>query len=284
MEALGWRGAWGFYEAADYLRPGEDGAPALVKSHMAHHQGMALCALCNALTGNSLRRDFMALPRARALSLLLEERPATREPGRRPPARAAPAARGPGPAPRRRHGAWPETHLLTGGGATALCTADGAVHYAGSASTPPAFPATCAARTPAACICGTRTRRGGRVGGAGSRVGFEPGVMHSVTRLGRVEAAMAVGVSPEDGTLLRVVELRNAGELAARLALSDVVPVALAEPEDYRAHRRFKACSWRATRWATALLFRAGPAAAARAGPSWSTVASDGGSDLGDGL
>ena len=86
MEKMGWSGKWGLYEAADYVRPearraasplgrreaspSGGGSPALVMSHMAHHQGMALCALCEVLTGHSLRRDFMAMPQARALSLL----------------------------------------------------------------------------------------------------------------------------------------------------------------------------------------------------------------------
>ena len=54
MARLGWRDDQGFYEAADALRPDADGAPSLVKSHMAHHQGMALCAICNTLTGDAL--------------------------------------------------------------------------------------------------------------------------------------------------------------------------------------------------------------------------------------
>ena len=122
MRQLGWSGQWGLYEAADYLRPEADGGPAVVASHMAHHQGMVLCALCNALTDNSLRADFMALPPARGLSLLLEERAcaaAPRQPARRSSRRLE--------APRDRSGQWgdplartPRTHLLHGGCMTAL--------------------------------------------------------------------------------------------------------------------------------------------------------------------
>ena len=71
MQAAGWRGEYGLYEAADYLRFGETGAPAVVRSYMAHHQGMALCALCNALADDALCRAFRRIPEARALSLLL---------------------------------------------------------------------------------------------------------------------------------------------------------------------------------------------------------------------
>ena len=240
MEALGLRGAWGFYEAADYLRCGLDGAPALVKSHMAHHQGMALCALCNALTGNSLRRDFMAIPQARALSLLLQERPCD-APGRRKPERRREAAE---PAPRLlRMARGPvEMHLLSGAGATALCTSDGAAHYTRFGVDATRFAGNLRSRRDRACVHLLDRDTGISVilGGKGSRVGFEPGLMHSVTRLGRVEAAMAVGISPEDGTLVRVIELDNHGASPVRLMLTDVVPVALCRREDFEAHPGFQ--------------------------------------------
>ncbi len=242
MEELGWRGAWGFYEAADYHRPGADGAPALVKSHMAHHEGMALCALCNALTGFSLRRDFMAIPEARALSLLLEERaceaPVPRRMERREPRKE------PSPQLARRvcPGNVPQTHLLFGAGATALCTSDGAVHYSRFGVDATRFAGDLQRRPHRACVH-LRDMTGGEcrvLGGADSRIGYEPGLAQSATRLGGVEAAMAVGVCPEDGTLIKWVELRNRGERPVRLALADVAPAALACPEDYRAHPAFQ--------------------------------------------
>ena len=71
MRDLGWMDEYGFYEAADYR---DGGRPRLVKSHMAHHQGMILCCICNALKDNALSRSFMEIPGARALELLLQER------------------------------------------------------------------------------------------------------------------------------------------------------------------------------------------------------------------
>ena len=41
---------------------------------MAHHQGMALCAIANALTGGVLERTFEKDPRVRAIEPLLEEK------------------------------------------------------------------------------------------------------------------------------------------------------------------------------------------------------------------
>ncbi len=72
----GCAGAYGFYEAVDYtptrLPPGE--SSAIVRSFMAHHQGMSLLALDNLLHGNPMLRRFMACPMLKAADLLLQER------------------------------------------------------------------------------------------------------------------------------------------------------------------------------------------------------------------
>lgn len=73
LKREGLKGMFGMYEAADYT---QRDIPETVYCYMTHHQGMALCALCNALTGNRLNEFFMAHPRERALSLLLNEKQA----------------------------------------------------------------------------------------------------------------------------------------------------------------------------------------------------------------
>ncbi len=76
MAALGWTGEFGYYEAADY-RSGKQ--PQLVRSWMAHHQGMSLLAITNLLRQNVFQRWFHAHPRVRAAELLLHERPLAKE-------------------------------------------------------------------------------------------------------------------------------------------------------------------------------------------------------------
>ncbi|NYF80287.1 glucoamylase family protein [Granulicella arctica] len=76
MAALGWVGAYGFYEAADYIDGKE---PQLVRSWMAHHQGMSLLALLNLLRNNIVQRWFHANPRVRAAELLLHEKPVSKD-------------------------------------------------------------------------------------------------------------------------------------------------------------------------------------------------------------
>lgn len=124
MQRLGWEDGHGFFEAADWEK---DHRPRVVQSHMAHHQGMILCALCNALENGALTRAFMALPAAKANACLLWER-APRHARRRialpPPRQEEAAAAFPPPRPAR-SGLPPETQLLSGGGARWLLTSLG---------------------------------------------------------------------------------------------------------------------------------------------------------------
>ncbi len=72
MASMNWLGNYGFYEAADYTATQQ---PELVRSWMAHHQGMCLLALTNLLKNNVVQRWFHSTPRIRAAELLLHEKP-----------------------------------------------------------------------------------------------------------------------------------------------------------------------------------------------------------------
>jgi cyclic beta-1,2-glucan synthetase len=69
-------GPYGFYEAVDFTRDRllEKRGSAVVRSFMAHHQGMGLVALANCLLGEPMPRRFHAEPMVRATELLLQER------------------------------------------------------------------------------------------------------------------------------------------------------------------------------------------------------------------
>ena len=76
LAALGACGRFGFYEALDYTRArlpeGKD--VAIVRAYMAHHQGMTIVAIANALLDGSMRARFHAEPIIQATELLLQER------------------------------------------------------------------------------------------------------------------------------------------------------------------------------------------------------------------
>jgi cyclic beta-1,2-glucan synthetase len=76
MHQLGWLGDYGFHEAADYT-PFSEIHPEkfeLVRSWMAHHQGMILLSVCNLLAGSAVQNLFHAEPMVAATERLLQER------------------------------------------------------------------------------------------------------------------------------------------------------------------------------------------------------------------
>ena len=76
LNAEGFGGEFGFYEAIDYTpsRAAHDGGRAVVKSYMAHHQGMSLLALAYVRLDRPMQRRFLADPMFKATELLLQER------------------------------------------------------------------------------------------------------------------------------------------------------------------------------------------------------------------
>ncbi len=88
MVKLGWTGAYGLYEAADYSQSLKQ--PTLVREWMAHHQGMSLLAILNLLEDGAVQRWFHANPHLQATELLLHEKP-IREATLKQELKAAPA-------------------------------------------------------------------------------------------------------------------------------------------------------------------------------------------------
>ena len=69
------RGRYGFYEALDYTpsRLPENASVAIVRAFMAHHQGMTIVAIADALLDGAMRARFHAEPMVQATELLLQE-------------------------------------------------------------------------------------------------------------------------------------------------------------------------------------------------------------------
>ncbi len=75
MQQEGWLTPYGFYEAVDFTpgRTTRAAGPAVVHSYMAHHQGMSLVAIGQALLGRPMHRRFLANPHLASTTLLLQE-------------------------------------------------------------------------------------------------------------------------------------------------------------------------------------------------------------------
>ena len=76
MSAAGFVGRYGFYEAIDFTPARQRrGQPhAIVRSFMAHHQGMSLLALTHLLLDQPMQRRFVADRHLQAILPLLQER------------------------------------------------------------------------------------------------------------------------------------------------------------------------------------------------------------------
>lgn len=76
MKNLGWLGEYGFYDAIDFTprRIARGKQHEIVRTWMAHHQGMSLVAISNALCDSAMQRRFHADSRVAAAERVLHEK------------------------------------------------------------------------------------------------------------------------------------------------------------------------------------------------------------------
>ena len=84
--------SYGFYESLDFSQSRRRSRPRrfkIVRSWMAHHQGMSLLSMANFLHNEVMRNWFHSHPRVQATELLLQEKPAGRIHSPKPRAKVA---------------------------------------------------------------------------------------------------------------------------------------------------------------------------------------------------
>ena len=132
---MGAGGRYGFYEAVDFTRARlpDNERFAIVRSFMAHHQGMSVVAIANSLLDGRMRRRFHREPMIQATELLLQERMprdvAVAQPQAAEARATAVGTNGIAPTVRRLKasvGRAPITHLLSNGRYTVMLTTAGA--------------------------------------------------------------------------------------------------------------------------------------------------------------
>ena len=76
LEQYGMNGKYGFYESIDFTpgRVEKNEKASVVKTYMAHHQGLILLSINNFLNEDILQKRFMENPEMEAVSILLQER------------------------------------------------------------------------------------------------------------------------------------------------------------------------------------------------------------------
>ncbi len=237
MQELGWLGEYGFCEAADYAHLNADGMPSLVASHMAHHQGMILASICNFLSNGALSACFMRLPAARALELLLQEKPCVRP--RRRVARhsqpdGAPVRRADAQYQRAARGET-DRQLLCGAGTYAAVSGCGEVRVWTNEMLLTRENGEGLYLHLCDLDSGART-----VLGRSGRIIYGMGAAEIRETLGELEARLRIYISPETGALYQQVTLENRAAEARSAVLTGCMAAALAPEGDMRAHPAFQ--------------------------------------------
>jgi cyclic beta-1,2-glucan synthetase len=256
LATAGAQGRHGFYEALDYtaLRVPEGKDVAVVRAYMAHHQGMTIVALADAVLGGIMRSRFHAEPLIKATELLLQER----APRDMPIARPLPdhtrksASRAPMPLGCRRfdtaRGPEPATHLLSNGRYAVMLTAAGSGYsrWRDQAVTRWREDST---RDDWGSYIYLRDIGNGRSWSAGLQpAGVEPDEYDVAFREDRAEfrrrdgtlpTMMDVLVSAEHDAEVRRVSISNAGAQAREIDITSYAELALVAPAADIAHPAF---------------------------------------------
>jgi cyclic beta-1,2-glucan synthetase len=264
LSERGLAGAYGYYEAVDYTHATADEPPGatettgpargtIVRTFMAHHQGMTLVSLANVLLGDPMVRRFHADPRVQATELLLQERVPRQVPITQ--ARPIEETRTAGPAPtlalrrfRSPHTLWPHAQFLSNGSYTTVVTnaGGGASFCRGRVVTRYREDAT---RDPGSQFIYLRDVRSGSVWSATHHpVGGEP-EDYLVTFLAEkasfsrrdddIATLLDVAVSTEDDVEVRRLAVTNHSDRPREIEVTSYAEIVLAPAADDLAHPAF---------------------------------------------
>ncbi len=257
LAAVGALGRYGFYEALDYTRArlpeGKD--VAVIHAFMAHHQGMTVVAIANALLDGVMRARFHAEPSVQATELLLQERTprdvAVAHPREEELRTAATVRDSDLPAVRRlrsAHHATPQTHLLSNGRYAVMLTGAGSGYsrWGDIGITRWREDVT---RDDWGAYVFLRDVHGGEVWSAGYQpsgvepdsyeVTFTEDRAEFIRRDGTIITTLDVVVSPEDHAEVRRVSVANAGGRTRDIELTSYAELVLAPPAADTAHPAF---------------------------------------------
>ena len=261
LAAAGALGRYGFYEALDYTpsRVPAGGTVAMVQAFMAHHQGMTVVAIADAVLDGVMRARFHAEPIIQATELLLQERAPRNVAMARPlPMDPKPSANGKAAVPSggRRYsaadGPAPVTHLLSNGRYAVMLTAagSGSSRWGGLAVTRWREDPTLDDWGSYILLRDVGGEAGrGRVWSAGLQpagvapdeyeVAFGEDRAEFARRDGTLTTMMEVLVSAEEDAEVRRISVTNAGPTARIIEITSYAELALIRQADDIAHPAF---------------------------------------------
>ncbi|HUF46811.1 MAG TPA: glucoamylase family protein [Vicinamibacterales bacterium] len=260
LATLGLRGDYGFYDAADFTDRGEGPAvgkavatdPVIVRTYMAHHQGMMLVALANTLLDDRMVQRFHRDARVQATELLLQERlPRDVPPRQRPPVDSVHVS-APPPLPGRRyptpHTMFPHAQVLSNGRLVSVVTnaGGGYLRHQDLAVTRSRHDPTL---DPGSTFVYLRDVWSGDVWSSTYHpTAVEPDE-YAVTfradratirrRDGTLQCQLDIAVSTEDDVEVRRLSITNQGRRTRELDVTSYVELALAQPAADLAHPAF---------------------------------------------
>ncbi len=257
LASVGAYGRYGFYEALDYTpsRLPENASVAIVRAFMAHHQGMTIVAIGDALLDGAMRERFHAEPMVQATELLLQEATPRDVDVVRPwaadgasDARARHIGSHGGRRLTTAHTASLANHLLSNGSYAVMLTAAGSGYsrWRNMAVTRWREDATC---DDWGSYVFLRDVRSGDVWSAGYQpCGVEPDAYDVVfnedraeltRRDGALTTSLEVLVSAEDDAEVRRVSIANSSSRAREIDVTSYAELVLARQEDDVAHPAF---------------------------------------------
>jgi cyclic beta-1,2-glucan synthetase len=257
LAEIGARGRYGFYEALDFTaaRLPEGEGVAIVHAFMAHHQGMTIVAIADALLDGSMRARFHGEPIVKATELLLQERMPRDVAATRlwaADVKSAAGARNVEPLGGRRFAsaqqATPATHLLSNGRYATMLTAAGSGYsrWGDLALTRWREDATC---DDSGFYIYVKDLRAGVAWSAGFQPsGVEPDVYAVIfdedraeitRRDGSLTTTLDVVVSAEDDAEVRRVSITNSGSRPRDIEITSYAELVLAPQTADVAHPAF---------------------------------------------
>jgi cyclic beta-1,2-glucan synthetase len=247
---------FGYYEAIDYtpsrLPPGE--TAAIVRSYMAHHQGMGFLALAHLLLDRPMQRRFESDPALRATLLLLQERVPRAvalqpEMAERVDFRSGrPDTETPPRVITTPHTPSPEVQLLSNGRYHVMLTNAGsgysrwkdvAVTRWREDGTTDAWGSFCYLRDTDSGVVWSTTPQPTRVPGERFEAVFSEGRAEFRRRDHGIDAYTEIVVSPEDDLELRRLRLTNRGRARRTIELTTYAELVLAPPAADATHPAF---------------------------------------------
>ena len=259
----GAEGPYGYYEAIDYTpreaygtdepRPKRISRGAPVRAFFAHHQGMSMVALAQAVLGAPMVERFHTEPRVRATSLLLQERVPRFVPLTQPrPVEITHIAPPIPPLSPRRYRTpltrYPHTAFLSNGRYVSVIT-NGGGGYIRSGTMAVTRNRTDGVSDPGGVYLYLRDVRSGEVWSAAHqptrhaaeefRTTFLAEKVTFQQRVSDITSTLEVAVSAEDDIEVRRLSLRNRGLTMREIEITSYVEVALARLEEDLAHPAF---------------------------------------------